>query len=205
MLLAGLAGYFLGGGEPAPPQRAQGVAPQPRVADAATTAEVVDQAVDATPASDRVARAPRDRTDVREIARELLLQGRDAVAERDWLGAAESFRAAIEFDSNADTEGALGGLYLRLAVGTYAYKHLKRAAEMDPDNPDRWIALANAYRLRQEPMTALKHLRTARGLDPALSIEKDENGFAYRADYGPESVFSSSEYLPVAATRRSSQ
>lgn len=136
------------------------------------------------------------------IAREYLLEGRDLIAVGEWAAAVEAFQMAVEIDSTAETNGALGALHFRLASPTGAYTYLNRALEMDPYNADRWIALANALQLRGNPGEAWQALARARQLEPGLVLERDPSGFAYRGDNGPETVFQASRFIPSDITRR---
>ena len=137
-----------------------------------------------------------ERVEVARLAHEKLLQGRDRLADGELAAGLEAFEAAVQLDSNAETNGALGALYFMMAARTEAYTHLRRATDLDPDNPDRWLALANAEHLRIDPGAAWDAVRRARELDPELVIERDPSGFVFRADRGPESVYYDSPYLP---------
>ncbi len=140
--------------------------------------------------------------DAAAIATEYLLEGRDLISVGQWAAAVEAFQLAVEIDSSAETNGALGALYFRLAATSKAYAHLNRAVEMDPHDANRWIALANVLQLRGNPAEARQALRRARLIEPGLSIEHDSSGFAYRADQAPGAVFHASRYIPSDITRR---
>jgi len=140
--------------------------------------------------------------DAAAIAIEYLLEGRDLISVGQWAAAVEAFQLAVEIDSSAETNGALGSLYFRLAAASRAYAHLNRAVEMDPYDANRWIALANVLQLRGNPAEARQALRRARQIEPGLSIEHDSSGFAYRADQAPDTVFHASRYIPSDITRR---
>ncbi len=137
-----------------------------------------------------------ERVEIARLAHEKLLQGRDRLADGELAAGLEAFEAAVQLDSNAETNGALGTLYFMMAARTEAYTHLRRATDLDPNNPDRWLALANAEHLRTDPGAAWDAVRRARELDPGLVIERDPSGFVFRADRGPESVYYGSPYLP---------
>jgi tetratricopeptide (TPR) repeat protein len=199
LLLAIAVGFAIGGGlrtprlglEPRVPPAATAPATEREVRPVTTPSEV---AVAPSPAS--LDEPETARVDAALLARAQLLQGRDRLADGDLAAGLEAFEAAVQLDSNAETNGALGALYFLMAARTEAYTHLQRAAELDPQNPDRWLALANAEHLRTNPGAAWEAVRRARELDPGLSVERDSSGFVYRADRGPESVFYGSTYLP---------
>ena len=67
-------------------------------------------------------------------------------------------------------------------VRSSADYHLRWAAEHDADNPDRWIALANAYALKPDPGAAYKAVAKARELDPAIDIVRDDAGLFRRQE-----------------------
>ena len=122
--------------------------------------------------------------DVHALARSLVEQGRAALADGDLKQGFELYRRAVEYDPTAETHGLVGDLYLRMAVRSEAAFHLSRAAELDPENPDRWIALANAYYLTTDPIAAAKALDRAKRLEPTMVIERDRNNFVVRGRTG---------------------
>jgi len=161
------------------------------------------ETVAATPAPQ--ARSRTTETSAAVIAHEYLREGHDLAAVGEWGGAVEAFQMAVEINPTAETTGALGALYFRLAAPNGAYRYLKRAVEMQPENADRWIALANALQLRGNPGEAWQALAEARRLQPQLIIERDASGFAYRSELGAESVFHASRFIPSQLTRRTTQ
>jgi Flp pilus assembly protein TadD len=122
--------------------------------------------------------------DVAVLAASLVEQGRAALADGDLKAGFEAYRRAVEYNPTAETHGLVGDLYLRMAVRSEAAFHLRRAAELDSENPDRWIALANAYYLATDPMAAAKALDRAKQLDPTIVIERDDNNFVVRGQTG---------------------
>jgi len=128
--------------------------------------------------------AGSDRVDVEALATSLVEQGRAAIADGDLKKGFESYRRAVEYNPTAETHGLVGDLYLRMAVRSEASFHLRRAAELEPENPDRWIALANAYFLSIDPIAAAKALDRAKQLDPTIVIERDDNNFVVRGHTG---------------------
>ena len=118
--------------------------------------------------------------DVHALARSLVEQGRAALADGDLKQGFELYRRAVEYDPTAETHGLVGDLYLRMAVRSDATFHLRRAAELEPENADRWIALANAYYLSTDPLAAAKALERAKQIEPTILIERDDNNFVVR-------------------------
>ena len=143
-----------------------------------------------------VVQAPARAGVVEPVAGEYLEQGRDRLADGDLAGGLEAFEAAVQFDPSAASNGALGALYFMMQAGSNAETYLRRAAELEPDNPDRWVALANAYHLRADLGGSWEAMRRARELEPGLMVERDPSGFLYRANSDPDSVFYQSPYIP---------
>lgn len=129
-------------------------------------------------------RATAPPIDATELADALLAQGHTALADGDMEAGLQAFRRAVEFDPSASTHAALGRLYLRAAATNDAVFHLRRSAELDPQNPDRWIDLANAYFLKQELGEGWRAVDTAKAVEPGIEIERDENNFLVRANRG---------------------
>lgn len=97
--------------------------------------------------------------------------------------AVDAFDAAIEADpSSARNHGDLGRLLRDLTAIDRALYHLRRAAELDPGNADRWIELANAYYLKPSPGDAWKAEKRARQADPNLKLRRGRGGLLERAD-----------------------
>jgi tetratricopeptide (TPR) repeat protein len=134
-------------------------------------------------------------------ATELLDRGRESLVAGNVAGGLEAFESAVELHPSAEAHGALGGLYFMMSVRSKAHSHLERAAELDPDSPDRWIALANAHQLRADRDGSLQALRRARELEPTLAVVRDVNGYLYRPQAGSDSVFYQSPYLPKQGSR----
>lgn len=118
--------------------------------------------------------------DVEALAHSLVEQGHAALADGDLKRGFEAYRRAVEYFPSAETHGLVGDLYLRMAVRSEAAFHLRRAAELDPDNPDRWLAVANAYYLATDPIAASKAIDHAKQLDPSIIVERDDNNFVVR-------------------------
>lgn len=199
LLFAIAVGFAIGGGLRTPRVEFESRSPpsvSPPGTEPAPGAETTPLQVRGAEKPPSLAKPDTARVDAAVLARAQLLQGRDRLADGDLAAGLEAFESAVQLDSNAETNGALGALYFLMAARTEAYTHLRRATDLDPQNPDRWLALANAEHLRTNPGAAWEAVRRARELDPGLSVERDSSGFVYRAERGPESVFYDSTYLP---------
>lgn len=115
----------------------------------------------------------RSADELRDEAHRLLGQGN--VAE-----GLEALKKAVELDPSARNQGELGDLFVRLTVIDTGIRHLRRAAELEPTNADRWIALANAYYLEPNPGEAWKAERKAREVEPGLQLGRDAHGLRIR-------------------------
>lgn len=122
--------------------------------------------------------------DVDALVRELIDRGRAALADGDLRAGFDAYRRAVEYTPTAETHGLVGDLYLRAAVASEAIFHLRRAAELDPENADRWIALANAYMLQTDLGASWKAIARAREIEPEITIERDRNNFVVRGHAG---------------------
>lgn len=157
---------------PQPPVEA--ATPEPRPADGGPSIEQPP-----TPLSGETSPPPgeaapsRSANDLRDEAHRLLGQGN--VAE-----GLEAMKKAVELDPSARNQGELGDLYVRLTVIDTGIRYLRAAAELDPTNADRWIALANAYYLEPNPGEAWKAERQAREAEPGLQLGRDARGLRIR-------------------------
>jgi hypothetical protein len=88
----------------------------------------------------------------------------------------EAMRQAAAADPTAKNHGDLGDLLARLTVMDEALVHLRQAADLDPGNADRWIALANAYYRAVNPGEAWKAEKRAKEAEPGLVLGRDKNG-----------------------------
>jgi tetratricopeptide (TPR) repeat protein len=127
---------------------------------------------------------PSDRVDVDALAREFIERGKAALADGDFQAGFDSYRRALEYAPTAETYGLVGDLYLRAAAAGEAAFHLRRAAELDPNNADRWLALANAYILQTDLGAAWKAIDRAKEIEPELIVERDRNNFVVRGHAG---------------------
>jgi cytochrome c-type biogenesis protein CcmH/NrfG len=128
--------------------------------------------------------AAKPSVDLDALTRELIERGKAALAAGDFEAGFKAYRRAVEFNPNAETHGLIGDLYLRAAVPSEAAFHLRRAADLDPNNADRWLALANVYILQTDLGAAWKAIERAKQTEPDLIIDRDKNNFAVRGHAG---------------------
>ena len=128
--------------------------------------------------------AVRRPVDVDALARELIERGRAALADGDFRAGFDAYRQALEYTPTAETHGLVGELYLRAAATTEAAFHLRRAADLDPNNADRWLALANVYIVKTDLGAAWKAIERAKKVEPGITVERDENNFVVRSHAG---------------------
>lgn len=109
------------------------------------------------------------------------------MAEKRVPEAIEALRRATEADPSASNHGELGSLLYTLTAFDEAARHLRAAAELEPGNADRWIALANAYYRKVDPGEAWAAERRAREAEPGLVLGRDADGMRIRAGAAPAS------------------
>lgn len=114
------------------------------------------------------------------VAATLLADAASARRQGDLRTTLALLRTAVERAPSVETHAALGGLYFELGAARAATKSLRAAAEGDPENADRWIALANALALAPDPMAAARALAQARAAEPALRVTRDAGGSIVR-------------------------
>lgn len=150
--------------------------PTPEVASSATSDVEAPPPAEA-PAAEAAPIAPAvsaaDAVRLREEADRLIAEGR--VPE-----GIEALRKATAADPSARNHGDLGSLLQRLTAFDEAARHLQQAAELDPTNADRWIALANAWYQAVNPGEAWKAERRAREAEPGLQLGRDASGLRIR-------------------------
>jgi cytochrome c-type biogenesis protein CcmH/NrfG len=122
--------------------------------------------------------------DIDALTRQLIEHGSAALAQGDLKTGFEAYRRAVEYNPNAETHGLVGDLYLRTAVASEAAFHLRRAADLEPNNADRWLALANVYILKADLGAAWKAIERAKGVDPGLVVARDKDNFVVRRHAG---------------------
>jgi len=160
-------------------QRPEHTAPEPRDPQDHATVSPRDQWT--AQARDK---SPHRRVDVDELARELIDRGRASLADGDFRAGFEAYRLAAEYSPTAETHGLIGDLYLRAAATSEAAFHLRRAADLDPGNADRWLALANVYILKTDLGAAWKAIDRAKQVEPGIIVERDDNNFVVRGGTG---------------------
>jgi tetratricopeptide (TPR) repeat protein len=121
---------------------------------------------------------PADAIKLREQADRLLAEGRipDAI---------DALREATKADPSARNHGDLGRLLASVLAQDEALIHLSKAAELDPDNADRWIELANAYYRSVDPGKAWAAEKRAKLADPGLVLGFDASGKRVRQGDSP--------------------
>ena len=116
---------------------------------------------------------PRGADELRDEAHRLLGEGNVAAG-------LEALKKAVELDPSARNQGELGDLFVRLTAIDTGIRYLRAAAQLEPANADRWIALANAYYLEPNPGEAWKAERKAREVEPGLQLGRDAHGLRIR-------------------------
>ena len=150
--------------------------------------ELHSSAVAPTPEPDpptREAAAEPAAGELATMADELVASGYDKLASGDLEGSLIAFTSAVELYPSAKTHGALGWLYYRMNVTSQMHVELGKAAELDPFNADRWIALANAQFKRTRHGEAWKALERAREVEPGIDIDRGADGIYRRGDDTP--------------------
>lgn len=166
-----IGAWLLGGRADAPPP-VRTTAPPPAVASA--RAPVAPRADPPAPTP------PVVTADARTEAAALIASAAQARAGGDLRAAVGQLQAAVERAPSVETHAALGALYLEMGVTSAADVQLRAAAEGDPANADRWIALANAYYLKTDPGAAAEALDRARAAEPGLRVTRNADGWLVR-------------------------
>lgn len=122
----------------------------------------------------------------RREAAALIASAAAARAGGDLRAAVGQLQAAVERAPSVETHAALGALYLEMGVTSAADTQLRAAAEGDPTNADRWIALANAYYLKPDPGAAAEALDRARAVEPGLQVSRNADGWLVRDAPAPQ-------------------
>lgn len=117
----------------------------------------------------------RDAEAMRAEAERLMAEGKVAQG-------IDLFRKAVLASPSPRNCGDFGALMLKLTNFDEAIPNLRRAAEMDPGNPDRWINLANAFYLKADPGKAWAAERKAREARPGLKLRRGPDGLWLPAD-----------------------
>lgn len=88
----------------------------------------------------------------------------------------DALRQATYANPTAKNHGDLGSLLEKLTVFDEALRELKAAAELEPNNPDRWIDVANAAYRAVDPGEAWAAERRAREARPGLELQRGPGG-----------------------------
>lgn len=99
--------------------------------------------------------------------------------------AIDAFRKLVVTEPTAKNHGDLGTLLYTLTAFDEAAVHLRAAAELEPGNADRWIALANVYYRKVNPGEAWKAEKRAREAEPGLELGRDGTGMRVRQGAAP--------------------
>lgn len=120
------------------------------------------------------------RTDEEPAA--LRTRARSLLATGQLLEGVQLLEKAVELDPTADAHGELGRLLRHASAVDRSLYHLRRAAELEPDDADRWIELADAYYRKPDPGAAWAAEREAKRLEPALALDRSAGGVRRRDD-----------------------
>jgi len=113
-----------------------------------------------------VAAADPDEADPDLAARdEDYAAGKRAVAKKDWAEAARLFkRAEIRHPDHADLHNSLGYSYRNLKQYELAFKHYRRAIELDPRHRGAHEYIGEAYLITGDPAGAERHLAALKAI-----------------------------------------
>jgi Tfp pilus assembly protein PilF len=178
---AALGAWWLGGDTVAPPRPVQRAAVERTVDPRPDVAPEPEP-----PAAQPAPAAPVVTPEARREAAALLASAAEARAGGDLRAAVGQLQAAVERAPSVETHAALGALYLEMGVTSAADTQLRAAAEGDPGNADRWIALANAYYLKPDPGAAADALSRAREVEPGLRVTRNADGWLVREAPAPQ-------------------
>ncbi|HEY2772959.1 MAG TPA: tetratricopeptide repeat protein [Candidatus Binatia bacterium] len=140
-----------------------------------------DATAHAAAPSSPAAPRPHDGAGREPVDSVLLRQQADAaIANGDLAQGLEKMKAATAADPSARNHGDYGDLLEKLTDFDGAIRELRAAADLEPGNADRWIALANAYYLKVDPGEAWKAEGKAREAEPGLVLGRAANGLRIR-------------------------
>jgi Flp pilus assembly protein TadD len=89
--------------------------------------------------------------------------GKKAVDKKEWAEAARLFeRAAVRHPDHADLQNILGYSYRNLKQFDLAFKHYKRAIELDPRHRGAHEYIGETYLMTGDPAGAQRHLAALR-------------------------------------------
>lgn len=104
-------------------------------------------------------------TDAQAAADPDYAAGRKAIEEKDWIAAISYFSAAaLRAPDNADIQNYLGYAYRKTGKLDPAFKHYKRAIEMNPRHRGAHEYIGEAYLMAGDLASAQKHLEALRGI-----------------------------------------
>jgi Flp pilus assembly protein TadD len=91
--------------------------------------------------------------------------GKRAVAKKDWAEAARLFkRAEMRHPDHADLQNSLGYSYRNLKQYELAFKHYRRAIELDPRHRGAHEYIGEAYLITGDPAGAERHLAALKAI-----------------------------------------
>ena len=93
-------------------------------------------------------------------------------------GTIAALEAGMAMGETAERRGQLGTLQAEAGDKAAAEANLRRAAELEPDNPQRHLALAYLYRAQGRDAEAVPEFDTALRLDPAPAQVHADLGYA---------------------------
>ena len=91
--------------------------------------------------------------------------GKRAVAKKDWAEAARLFKQAeMRHPDHADLHNSLGYSYRNLEQYELAFKHYRRAIELDPRHRGAHEYIGEAYLMTGDPAGAERHLAALKAI-----------------------------------------
>ena len=91
--------------------------------------------------------------------------GKRAVEKKDWAEAARLFkRAEMRHPDHADLHNSLGYSYRNLKEYELAFKHYRRAIELDPRHRGAHEYIGEAYLITGDPAGAERHLAALKAI-----------------------------------------